>query len=316
MYDRSTNSHFKWTKKWGADHMPKIPGLPAELSNIRDEPEIGDIHGSPGTVSKILWHFTGGPTWDAKRGWQGAERKSDEASYAALLGILQSRTLRVSQYSEIIRIFEASDPTEDSVCNQTSLTTKPVCCVADIPIIHLSYHANRYGKIAIGFHRESLIAGEFSPVFYQPRDSFLLKRIRDVALAVNANSLKAVADILSKMIHEDTADTATTERQQEYARWINILNELSTQAERGFSEVLPYIKTFFKSEFSTVYCEREWRATKDFSFAYKDIAMIVVPRIAGDIANYDRFLEEDSLAEAINPPRSVPIVPWEDLVEH
>ena len=33
--------------------------------------------------------------------------------------------------------------------------------------MHLGYHAERYGKIAIGFHRDAVIRHGFSPVFYQ-----------------------------------------------------------------------------------------------------------------------------------------------------
>ena len=37
------------------------------------------------------------------------------------------------------------------------------CCLADIPIIHLGYHANRYGKIAIGYHRDAVLNVGFQP---------------------------------------------------------------------------------------------------------------------------------------------------------
>jgi hypothetical protein len=38
--------------------------------------------------------------------------------------------------------------------------------LADIPVAHLSYHAHRYGKAAIGFHRDAAIREGFHPVFY------------------------------------------------------------------------------------------------------------------------------------------------------
>ena len=34
-----------------------------------------------------------------------------------------------------------------------TMYSSSICCLADIPAVHLGYHATRYGKFAIGFHR-------------------------------------------------------------------------------------------------------------------------------------------------------------------
>jgi hypothetical protein len=77
--------------------------------------------------------------------------------------------------------------------------------------------------------------------------------------------------------------------------------------------LLAFTKSFGQEEFDSVYCEREWRSTNPFHFAYADVAMIVVPRVADDVKYYDRFVRNMA---TIRLPRSVPIVSWEDLVEH
>jgi hypothetical protein len=56
----------------------------------------------------------------------------------------------------------------------------PVCCLADIPIIHLQFHSGRYGEMAVGFHRESVVNAGFTPVFYQLQDSDLARAIVNV----------------------------------------------------------------------------------------------------------------------------------------
>ena len=58
---------------------------------------------SPGTVSKILWHFTGGPQWSQKLRKQKLRPKPPKQAYKALKKILSSKTLRVGGYREIIR---------------------------------------------------------------------------------------------------------------------------------------------------------------------------------------------------------------------
>ncbi len=59
---------------------------------------------SPGTVSKILWHFTGGPRWNEAEKRQEAAPKPVDDAYAALVGILSSRTLNLGSYQEVVSI--------------------------------------------------------------------------------------------------------------------------------------------------------------------------------------------------------------------
>jgi hypothetical protein len=93
----------------------------------------------------------------------------------------------------------------------------------------------------------------------------------------------------------------------------DIINDDLGNIEGAFRQFLAFIKTFRRDQFSTIYCEREWRATATFSFNFEDVAMIVVPK-SGDDAAYGRFVEE--IVDEVNLPRAVPIVSWEDLVEH
>lgn len=85
-------------------------------------------------------------------------------------------------------------------------------------------------------------------------------------------------------------------------------------AKDSFSNVLAFIKTFGEREFDSVYCEREWRSLKEYSFDLDEIAMIIVPRNVGRPRYFKRFIDRD--AQVIKLPRAIPIVPWEDLVEH
>ena len=96
------------------------------------------------------------------------------------------------------------------------------------------------------------------------------------------------------------------------------LSNLHTQAvlnaKKGFEDFLAFIKTFDENEFGDIYTEREWRSIKPFGFEYDNVAMIVLPRSLDNGDHYERFVETD--ARTLNLPRTVPVVAWEDLVEH
>ncbi len=59
---------------------------------------------TPGRVSKILWHFTGGPTWSKRLKRQGSRPKRSSEAYANLVSILRSRELRLGEYREVVRV--------------------------------------------------------------------------------------------------------------------------------------------------------------------------------------------------------------------
>jgi hypothetical protein len=86
-----------------------------------------------------------------------------------------------------------------------------------------------------------------------------------------------------------------------------------SDAEDALGELLAFTKSFDQAEFSTIYCEREWRAVKDFDFKYSDLAMIVLPKMADSRSYLGEFVET---AIRMGIPRSVPIVAYEDLLEY
>src|SRR3954454_8541512 len=97
---------------------------------------------SPGTVSKILWHFTGGPRWNVAENRQEKEPKPTEDAYSALVEILKSRELRIGGYREVIQAIlpriQRLDPVTKEVIEEANVRRKissaPVCCLADIPV--------------------------------------------------------------------------------------------------------------------------------------------------------------------------------------
>lgn len=277
----------------------------------------------PGTVSKILWHFTGGPLWDDETNKQLKELKPAVDGYEALRAILASKKLRVGQYHEIVRIIVPEKRLYDLETKKikilkdhpVTVKSKPVCCVADIPLQHIDYHSNRYGKIAIGFHRESIVKAGFNPVMYTLEDTSLLNSIYQGYSSVDdvyPDSAQSEIEFLQMEIDtliddNDLDECVDTSNMSSELDWIE---DAHNKINESFQNFLAYIKTFDTSEFDSIYCEREWRSTNNFAFTPDDIAIIVLPREQEGEHFYERFLNEVDL------PKSLTVACWEDLIEH
>lgn len=280
--------------------------------------------GVPGTVSKILWHFTGGPHWDDKEQRQRINPKRPSDAYAALTSILQTRTLRLGRYHELVKaqyFIRTVDPKTKALkreSREVTFKSAPVCCLADIPIAHLGYHSHRYGKFAVGFHRSAVVKHKFSPVFYTLHDAAPLQSIRRGISAVESisgdadHNAWAVSSFERAAACEEGHPIDETGELSAFELAFESIAESAKNARDHLSGSLAFVKTFRPAEFSTVYCEREWRSTREFAFELGDVAMIVLPRQIADETFYDDFVKQ----RRPRLPRAIPIVPWEDLVEH
>lgn len=188
--------------------------------------------------------------------------------------------------------------------------------------MHLSYLASRYGKFAIGFHREAVVAHGFNPVFYTLESAKVILSIHAGFTGLRYIDVQMVRD--GAEWARQSVDYLIADNELEASPDLDGLDEVESAADsienyiddaRGrFEDFLGFVKTFTPEEFNTIYCEREWRALKAFNFSPSDIAMVVVPRNVGKSRYFDRFLKYAPKKLALPP--TIPIVPWEDLVEH
>jgi hypothetical protein len=224
---------------------------------------------APGTVSRILWHFTGGPSWNSAENRQATRPKPREEAYKAFLSILRSRELRLGQYREVVKVdlpklksySKQTRKTEELKSTTVAMKSAQVCCLSDIPIAHLSYHATRYGKFAIGFHRAPAVRHGFNPVFYTLHNAGVLRSVRRVFVRlrqVEANQLDSIAGDVESIIQEigDLETDRTGDVEHDLARSADDLREeaetledVVSSARRHFSEFLAFVKTFDKGEF-------------------------------------------------------------------
>ncbi|MCB0473866.1 MAG: hypothetical protein KDC56_12470, partial [Flavobacteriaceae bacterium] len=253
-----------------------------------------------GTVSRILWHFTGGPKWDEKNKRQYSKLKLQSEAYDILQAIITSRKLKVSNYRELIKVkvpnVRMKNPEtkkyETVKWVEKIIESAPICSLADIPIQHLSYHAIRYGKFAIGFHRKSVVKNNFNPVFYSLDDTRIVNSIYSGLYSSKLMNLSKmeryyedlIDDIKSGKIYnaeksyDDDLGVEMDFRKIDFDIELEELEYLRNEVEKSLKEFVSYVKTFDESEFNSIYCEREWRSVEAFNFNLNDIAMIVLPR--------------------------------------
>jgi hypothetical protein len=289
----------------------------------------------PGTVSKILWHFTGGPEWDNNLQKQKSKPKAKYKAYKNLCSILYEKEIKLGNYKEFV---EGRPGQLITVPNKTKGTmnvkiepnftqkieSKKVCCLADIPIQHLSYHAYRYGNFAIGYHRHSVIKSKLNPVLYTLSDNDIINDFVTTlhSIATSNKNLANIYDILNAFLND--LDSLNDKHVADFKiKHLNYLKEnlgnLFLKLEDSneiLNSFLAYIKSFNIDEFNTIYCEREWRSLSSYIFEYKDIAMIVIPK-GNNNASKNYF--SDFITKKVTKlgiPREIPIIPWEDLLEY
>jgi hypothetical protein len=283
---------------------------------------------SPGTVSKILWHFTGGPKWDAENRKQFKELKPSDHAFKALCQIIKTKELITGAYKETVKFvtenkIHSLNEVNPVVKNSVSLfESSPVCCLADIPIQHLTYHSRRYGKMAIGFHRNAVVRGGFNPVLYALEHSFLAKTLREGHHSAIWSNTSTIISVLEKIKNCKKSDNKDIDLdfdsipivlgalRRDYESTGYLCENDHKSSVSSFENILAYVKTFSLKEFDSIYCEREWRKTSKFTFKEKDIAMIVLPRKQDNRDYYNEFLK------TIDLPRAIPVLCWEDLIEH
>lgn len=287
----------------------------------------------PKTHSEILWHFTGGAQWNKKYRKQSKKLKPMSKSFEAFIGILKSQILRVGSYHEIINCTVLKDKSYNNKTNRfeiknnvtRTVSTSPVCCVADIPLTELFHHAKRYGKIAIGFKRSSLIDTGFNPVFYTLHNAKIILNFYNAQNALQQSDCgieDAISDIessLSEIGCGHTCDNGNSwEPDENHCSHDIDTSDLSSVADdvRGYMEealsdlgnTLAFIKTFDRSEFDTIYSEREWRSIASFKFKWRDVAALILPEKNG---YYKKFVQTSS--KSLKLPKSIKLYRWEDI---
>lgn len=309
------------------------------MKNINNTESISHKCKFPGTVSKILWHFPGGPRWNATNKKQDKLIKPPDESFDILCKIIESKTLRLGNYKEIIKInavekteyqrtggnagpkeITAPLKIEKIIKNNVikEIESVNVCCLSDIPLQHLQYHANRYGKFAIGFHRNSIINNDFNPVLYTLEDKQITQLTQECFQSVkystdyNEDIKYHINNVIQELesIGQEIIKSYLYLYLEPIKELLNVQKLNLDMSYQSMKNIITFMKTITEEELYSIFCEREWRSSKEFKFNHNDIAMIILPRDNKKKNYYNEFIN------SIQLPREIPIIPWEDIIEH
>ena len=134
---------------------------------------------------------------------------------------------------------------------------------------------------------------------------------------VDIDQIKSAADDVDSAL-DDLPEDADADNARSYVD--NVRYEADSvgdnveDAKGSLESFMAFVKTFKESEFSTIYCEREWRSVETYRFSLDDVAMIVLPRKIGKQSYFENFIRK--VIPRLKMPPIIPVVPWEDLVEH
>ncbi len=263
---------------------------------------------------------------------QKAKFHSETASkaYENLKSILRSKEIHLGTYKEVVRAIipkrrkfnPATKKREVQENVPVDIESSLICYLSDIPAPHLRYHAYKYGKFALGFHRDAVIRSGFNPVFYTLQDTPIVRSIYRGFSSLKIADFETIYDAISTIEIEisdaeniyDNLDIDTLGAISEIESEVDSLENAISKASKSLQNLVAFVKSFEQSEFSTVYCEREWRSTKQYNFEIDDLAMNVLQKAVGNNKYYKNFVEK--VAPGLKLPRRIPIVPWDDLVEH
>ena len=195
-----------------------------------------------------------------------------------------------------------------------------MCCLADIPVPHLGYHSSRYGRFAIGFHRAAVVRHGFNPVLYSLDVARVVRSFYDGLQSlrfIDAWEVETAADdalAAAESMEPDDDVIPIVAALHEVKSSADTIRQAHSDVEDSLQELLAFVKTFGTKEFGSIYCEREWRSLKEFRFTAADVAMVTVPGQVGTRTYFKELCE--TMWSKYRLPRSIPVIPWEDLVEH
>ena len=154
-----------------------------------------------------------------------------------------------------------------------------VACYADIPFPSLAFHAAKYGRFGLSFHRDLLIRRGARPVMYVPMRSDDRMSTHGATLL---NDIQAIyrgfdAQFVEKNLRGNRKGRRTLGKEPDTAE--GVIEGLQTVLA---FHLLAFLKVYDSElpidHVDYYYSEREWRSTTNLNFVDTDVARVVVER--------------------------------------
>jgi hypothetical protein len=113
----------------------------------------------------------------------------------------------------------------------------------------LGYHSRRYGRFALGFHREAVVKAGFNPVFYTLQDAPTICSIYSGFAALNKANVDAIraaaddAELEMTSIEKDDDTLAASSNLFEIQSEAILLEKRISTARKSLSDFVAFVKT-------------------------------------------------------------------------
>jgi hypothetical protein len=154
------------------------------------------------------------------------------------------------------------------------LVDPAITCYCDIPFQSIAFHAKKYGRFGLSFHRDFLIYRGARPVMYLPMRS-------DDHFGAHGGTLLRDTDAIYKALRERVADQQSSKTTRTLGHAPNGVNGLLDALDtlltfRFLSFLKAYDSELPQDHVDYYYSEREWRLSGPLTFNADDVARIVV----------------------------------------
>jgi hypothetical protein len=202
--------------------------------------------------------------------------EDDKANFQILQSILREERIRCSGYVEgtsgtSLTVF----PNRQLASGEMFVAT--CTCYADIPLLSIPFHAAKYGRFGLSFHRDLLIRRGARPVIYIPTRGDDATSVHGATLL---NDMQVAYNAFRKRFVDPIRDGARNRRRllgsepQSDERTIDTLH--TTLALHFLAFVKPYDSQLPVDHQDYFYSEREWRITNFLRFIPNEVERVIV----------------------------------------
>jgi len=164
-------------------------------------------------------------------------------------------------------------------------------CYCDIPVENLAFHARKYGRFGLSFHRDFLILAGARPVIYVPMRDDDKTTIRGTALL---DDMQAIYGTFNSRFIEPMRARAGNYRKRTVTTQPATKDDTLAAVHvllgfRFLAYVKPYNSQLRPDHPHYYYSEREWRITNYLRFTPSDVEHVIVSTAEDGAAIVNEF---------------------------
>lgn len=230
----------------------------------------------PPYVSREFFHFMGRKTLHDK-----------EATYQTLLTILEQGCISHPPHDNSWGTVGYQIDRNKSLLSE-ELIVPMITCYCDIPLMSLGVHMGKYGRFALSFCRDFVIAYGARPVIYiphNPADWLHAHGGKHVLGEIEAKYRGLCRHVYPKVNEDEVGSNQVAREPKNFSSAVAHL--MSTLELHVLAFVKPFDSSLPEAHPENYYMEREWRKYGNLKFTPRDVVNVIV-----DERFLDRFIRD------------------------